>query len=788
MSKNYVMMAVLLVGLTFVAPTLARVGQVQTPAGAYDGILVKFKSGVSQTRINRAFNSAGSTQHRGFRSRLVRGLTRAEVGRGRSMSSTLRSLRRNRDVEFAEPNYILTAYAVPNDSQFTSLWGLNNTGQTGGVADADIDAPEAWDLQVGSNVIIAVIDSGTDYNHRDLSNNIWNNTGEIPNNGRDDDGNGYVDDVRGWDFANNDNDPMDDNGHGTHVSGTIAASGNNGTGVVGVNWFAQIMPLKFLSDVGAGSSADAIAAIDYAVANGARVINASWGGGPYSSAMFRAIQAANNAGVLFVAAAGNDGTNNDRNSSYPADYDLPNVISVAATDASDNLASFSNYGANSVDLGAPGVRILSTSPGNRYSTFSGTSMASPHVAGVAGLVVANNPGIGITELRAALLDGTDAIRSLSGRTVSGGRLNAYLALGGGTAPPPPPPTPVVTIAPGSQSVIVGNSVRFTASGGTGPYVWSVANATIGSISANGTFTAFARGVTQVNATDANGVRSGSASVTVNDTAALAVTPNTANVSVGQTLRFNASGGSAPYSWRSNNTSVAIIDPISGVLTGQSAGNTTVSVTDNANRTVTSGRITVTAVSVSPSTATLTVSNTRQFSAGGGVAPYSWSSSNSSVASINTSGRLTANSAGTTVVTAIDANGSRGSSSTITVNAAPVNISVSPSSGSVVVGSTLRFTASGGRAPYSWVVSNGSVARIDSNGTLTGLAAGSVIITARDANGVTGSSSSVTVTSSNAGGGGGGGFGHGRGRGRGGRGGMMGGRGNSRSYSSNSGWR
>jgi len=701
MKNKLFSIALLLAGFLLAAPVLAVVGQASIPPeGAYDGVLVKFKAGMSQTRMNRAFRRAGSQQHQAFRSRLVRGLTRARIGRGNSLSRTLRSLRNNRDVEYAEPNYILHAYAIPNDPRFDSLWGMHNTGQTGGVADADIDAPEAWDLQTGGNVIIAVVDTGVDYNHSDLSDNIWNNSGEIPNNGRDDDGNGFVDDVRGWDFANNDNNPMDDNDHGTHLSGIIAASGNDGNGVVGVNWSARIMPLKFMDRTGAGTSADAIAAIDYAVANGAQVINASWGGGPFSTAMFNVISAANDAGVLFVAAAGNESNNNDRTPSYPADYDLPNVISVAATDDADTLAGFSNFGANSVDLGAPGVSILSTVRNNGYASLNGTSMAAPYVAGVAALVVAESPNISISALRAALLDNTDSVADLAGRTVTGGRLNAFKALGGGTTPPPPPPTPVVTVTPGNTSVIVGDSVQFSANGGSAPYVWSVVDTSVGSISANGNFTGLAVGVTRVNATDANGVRSDDATVSVSETAVIRISPNTVSLRVGESVTFSASGGNAPYSWVSNSPGVATINASSGVLTAQNTGATTVTVTDNSGDTANSGSITVTAPPP------------------------------------------------------------------------PATVTVSPNSGSIAVGATLQFSASGGSAPYNWSVSNDSVARIDNNGVLTGRAAGSVTVTARDANGAVGNSDNITVTAANNGGG----RGHGRGRGGrgGGRGGMGGG--------------
>ncbi|MEK6984396.1 MAG: S8 family peptidase [Nanoarchaeota archaeon] len=234
------------------------------------------------------------------------------------MHTVIRELSNNPAVEYAEPNYIVRINAVPNDPNFGLLYGLHNTGQTGGTVDADIDAPEAWDIQTGSNnVVVAVIDTGVDYSHSDLSANMWANAGEIPNNGLDDDSNGYIDDFRGWDFVNIDNNPMDDNGHGTHVSGTIGAIGDNGFGVAGVNWRVKIMPLKFLDAGGFGSSADAVLAIQYATLMGANIMSNSWGGGGYSQTLKNAISAANDAGILFVAAAGNSNNNNDINPIYP---------------------------------------------------------------------------------------------------------------------------------------------------------------------------------------------------------------------------------------------------------------------------------------------------------------------------------------------------------------------------------------------------------------------------------------------------------------------------------------
>jgi subtilisin family serine protease len=353
--------------------------------------------------------------------------------------ATQTSLAQDPRVETVELNYWLSINSVPNDPQFNLLWGLNNTGQTGGTPDADIDVPEAWDIQTGSeNVVLAVIDSGVDYNHQDLAANMWTNSGEIAGNGIDDDGNGYIDDVRGYDFINQDNDPMDDNGHGSHVAGTIGAAGNNNIGVVGVSPNVSIMPLKFLGFNGGGSTSDAVRAVDYAANNGAKVINASFGGGGYSQAMFNAIGDANNNGVLFIAAAGNASSNNDSTPSYPANYDLPNVISVAATNYVDQLSWFSNYGNNTVDLGAPGGTaavfpydqrdILSTLPNNQYGWLPGTSMAAPHVAGAAALLLAQDPSRTPAQLKDILMNTTDPLTSLNGKTVSGGRLNVWKAL------------------------------------------------------------------------------------------------------------------------------------------------------------------------------------------------------------------------------------------------------------------------------------------------------------------------------------------------------------------------
>lgn len=362
-----------------------------------------------------------------------------------------------------EPNAVLHTRTAPRDPRFGDQWSLNNTGQAGGKAGSDIDAPEAWDLTTGSrSVVVAVIDTGVDYTHPDLKANMWTNPGEVPDNGKDDDGDGFVDDVHGYDFVNDDSDPMDDDGHGTHVAGSIAAAGDNRVGVVGVAWSSSLMALKAIDQDGNLSLAAEIRAIDYVTMMrsrygvNVRVINNSYGGpGAYPEER-DAIARSALAGLLFVAAAGNAGADNDGpDPSYPASYDSENVLSVAATDASDALAGYSNYGRTSVDLAAPGGdgslqryagardvwfsnrNVLSTYPtaldthdGSRdgYTYQGGTSMAAPHVTGVAALAWSLVPGASVQAVRDAILSGVDRLGSLADKVATGGRLNARRTL------------------------------------------------------------------------------------------------------------------------------------------------------------------------------------------------------------------------------------------------------------------------------------------------------------------------------------------------------------------------
>ncbi|WP_120796899.1 S8 family serine peptidase [Thiocapsa rosea] len=411
-------------------------GAAGPPAFAEDRVLVKFKPGLSAAQVTDALARAHKipavlTRKARFFDTTVVGVSAAKT----DIPIIVKAIAAWPEVEYAEPDYVVHAAVLPNDTMFSSLWGLRNTGQTGGTPGADINATEAWDTFTGdATVVVGVIDTGIDYNHPDLAANMWVNPGEIPGNGIDDDGNGYIDDIHGINAITGSGNPMDDQSHGTHCAGTIGAVGNNSRGVVGVAWNVKLMALKFLDAGGYGYTSDAVEALEYATRMktdynvNIKITSNSWGGGGYSQSLADAITASDAAGILFVAAAGNSSVDTDTYPHYPSSFQIPNVISVASSDHMDALSWFSNYGATSVHLAAPGSDIYSTVPGNSYASYSGTSMATPHVAGAAALLWGYEPGFSLADVKSTLLNTVDTGAAFIGRTVTGGRLNLKSAL------------------------------------------------------------------------------------------------------------------------------------------------------------------------------------------------------------------------------------------------------------------------------------------------------------------------------------------------------------------------
>ena len=432
-----------------------------------DELIVKFKAGVASAQTEKIVARYGAKVLYAFKNGALHlGLpTRGDESALKTAAARLAS---EPEIGYVEGNSIFRAAVMPktlgpivvdrsgsrldapNDPDFGKLYGLHNSGDNGGAAGADIKALDAWGISTGSqSVLVGVIDTGIDYTHPDLALNYWTNPGETgldangndkATNGVDDDGNGYVDDFRGWNFVANTNDPMDDNEHGTHVAGTIGARGNDGVGIVGVNWRVSLVAIKFLADDGSGTLVNAVKSVEYATALGVTITNNSWGSTAGSETLAAAIAAANDKGILFVAAAGNvlGGNDNDVSPYFPASFDLPNIISVAATDRADVLAEFSCWGKKSVDIAAPGVDIYSSVPLAKYAVLSGTSMASPHVAGVAALVKARFPDATAAEIKAHILNSVDPLPAVTGKTTSGGRLNAKGALEADTVAPNAP--------------------------------------------------------------------------------------------------------------------------------------------------------------------------------------------------------------------------------------------------------------------------------------------------------------------------------------------------------------
>ena len=425
MSIRHVMLFGALALFMVLLPAGAASAGGQTPAHVPGNVIVKYESGVTAAAVRTDARQEGTEVVRQIVGPVARGGRFAVIhSETQTTAELIAAFAADPRVMYAEPDYIYEIDATPNDPALGGLWGMPK-----------ISAPAAWDVSIGSPaVVIASIDTGVDYTHPDLAANMWHNPGEIPANGIDDDANGYTDDVYGIDAAYGTSDPWDPQGHGTHTSGTMAAVGNNAIGVTGVCWTAQIMALEFLDSGGSGYTSDAITCIDYMtwekVHHGVNIVvaNNSWGGGAYSQSLKDAISAAGDAGIVFVCSAGNDANDNDSWPAYPASYDCSNIISVQATDSDDTMAYFSNYGATSVDIGAPGVDILSTLPGDDYASWDGTSMAAPHVAGAVASMAAKFPAENAGTRIAYILAGADRITGLAGTTTTGARLNVYRSL------------------------------------------------------------------------------------------------------------------------------------------------------------------------------------------------------------------------------------------------------------------------------------------------------------------------------------------------------------------------
>ena len=402
------------------------------------------RHGAERARIRHHFREMGNIQV-------------VELPPGADVNAVLARYRASGEVISADPVAWFFPAVTPDDPSYTdgTLWQLNNTGQNGGTADADIDAPEGWNtFNSASNIIVAVVDTGMRITHEDLAANLWTNPGEIPGNGLDDDGNGIIDDVHGFNAIASNGNPVDEPLHGTHVAGIIGAAGNNGVGVCGVAWKVRLMPCKFITG-SSGSEDDLIECLDYALTNGARVVNCSFvSTSPFSAALLAAFKKLRDSGVLVAAAAGNANTDNDVTPNYPGNLALDNIVCVTATTRNDGQAY--NFGATTVHLGAPGVNIYSTwgSSDNGYALNSGTSMATPMVAGAMALLRVRFPYATHQQLIARLLATVDPLPSLAGRCTTGGRMNLARALG---------PRPQLTVQPAGSGLVV---LRITAEPGS----------------------------------------------------------------------------------------------------------------------------------------------------------------------------------------------------------------------------------------------------------------------------------------------------------------------------------
>jgi serine protease len=451
--KVFLCVAASFTAFSVLAPPLPAAAAPAEPAAKFvpGEVIVRFRAAEGRSGGGAALHAVGATIRRklAFPRTVV-----ASLPDGWSVPEAVAALEADPDVLYAEPNFVYRLSRTPDDPFFPRLWALSQA------SDHDLDAPEAWDVTTGSrSVIVAVVDSGMAYDHPDLAANVWTNTADPPGGG-DQDGNGRIDDTRGWDFVDADGTPLDENGHGTHVAGTIGAAGNNATGVVGVNWQVSLMALRVGDRDGSLTAARVADAVAYACAKSARVVNGSFGGPRQSATIFTALNLPTCSNTLFVFSAGNGGQdqigdNNDVWPQFPCNYALPRILCVAATDRDDAKPRFSNFGVSTVDLAAPGVEIASTWTAGDYLVAAGTSMAAPHVSGVAALVFARFPALGPQEVQNKILNGVDRAPGLAGYVATSGRVNALGALNARAsafAPPPSPPALPAALPPPPASV------------------------------------------------------------------------------------------------------------------------------------------------------------------------------------------------------------------------------------------------------------------------------------------------------------------------------------------------
>ena len=660
----------------------------------------------------------------------------------------------------AEPNYFVYAHnTLVNDPQFDDQVALHNEGQTGGMDDVDIDLPEAWDVQQGREIVVAVIDTGVDYNHEDLSANIWTNVNEIPENGIDDDQNGYVDDVKGWNFLTNVNVPGDDNGHGTHVAGIIGAETNNDIGVAGINGNAKLMPVKVLNSQGVGTISNVVQALQYAIDNGAALSNFSWGLSSFSRVLYEAIESAGAKNHLVITSAGNDSLDLDVSPVYPAAYDLNNIVSVAASNERAQLASFSNYSTSGkVHVAAPGLGVLSTLMRDTvqdnyplgYGVMSGTSAAAAVVSGIASLILSQDNSLTPWDIKQALYNGSDRISSLATKVASGGLINAYGAVtqfsytgwadqidlienNSPIEDVEEVALPVIegeiSLFPASLSMSVNDTIEFMLTGGSAPFSYEVSDTSIGTIDDKGVFSAKNIGETEVVVTDADGVVSNISSILV--TSLMFANADFNSMLVGEFVEMQVVGGLGPYQWAISGDKSAVslavdeTDSSYAVVSALQPGIFEIHVIDtNANSVLAhaSDSISIQGLGVFidvPATTSLLVDEQLQLKSTTNGAYVVWDSSKPDVATVDVNGLVVARSKGTTTISVTD-EFNQIDSLVVTVNELPISIAV-PTTDVVWVGSvnnSVQLTVQGGVAPYTWTSASTEIVTVDNNGLVT----------------------------------------------------------------------